>query len=504
MANKVLLEKAASLDAFRGHKPDSQRRLFRPTELAHVYLKLDLDNRYENARTADDARLFLRSVSRAATAASAVARRFGGEVLEVQGSLIHIGLSELDSPKDSTPLNFVSTLHVVLKSLFARQERVSSWRMTFDAGKTLVVKGNIAHGDDSLVSLGPAANRPAKYLYAQLERAEADRQLKRFHVGFRNPKTTSWEHVDLDGVQVMKSWTASSSATRQQDPVLQFIDQAADRALVEEPSIRYIDALGPDATVLAMATPLGTPGTPSSPTADRPRTYFGWVMRSDLDGFSARVEMCLDDDALLQELAKDFYLIMDESREFVAKHDEELAQLPWAGDNFTASAVFDTLDDYNDAIPDRLVELVLDFEKELNESALISGFGGWAHGIAGGSPHGNSGGNVYLAGIEINGHRFLVGAGEGFGRSTQAFGDINPNKDEVVIYHEDWKELAEPYKDLFKPASKTRGEVSSLFRVASAPDLAKAKTRLIAKGTSTTVTTRGSRQATVETRPWSE
>ena len=170
------------------------------------------------------------------------------------------------------------------------------------------------------------------------------------------------------------------------------------------------------------------------------------------------VEECFDNDQNLQVLAADFYAIMDAAARFTVLHKETLAQLPWAGDNYTAAAVFPEKLDYDSAMPRRPVELSLDFEKEMREAAADSGFGGWAHGVAGGDVHGNSAGNVYLAGIEIRDRRFLVGVGEGFGRSTQAFGDINPKAAEIVVYTPDWKRLDADYKKLFEPAVTRRGE----------------------------------------------
>lgn len=485
MSGRILVEHAADFGEFRTIKAAGGVP-FRPVELEHAYIKLDFEHQYENARTAEDAKLFLKSVARAALTTHGIVQHYGGELLEVQGSMIHAGLPVTHDSRGTSARDFVTTLHAALQVLYAGSSRVQGWRMTVDAGKTLVVAGRGAHGDDSWVSLGPAANRPAKHLYAQLERPEERRELKRFHAGFYDAHTNRWTHIDLDrspqGLGQLKS--------------------IAERARRETPTLRYIEAIGGERTVLGKMAPMGTPGTPASPTADRPHTYFGWVMRSDLDGFSARVAECLGDDHRLQELATDFYRIMDTAAAFVALHSEDLAQLPWAGDNFTASAVFRTHDEYQNAASKRLVELCLDFEKEMNEAAEDGGFGGWAHGIAGGAPHRNAGGNVYLAGVEIEGRRFLVGAGEGFGRSAHAFGDVNPDAEQLVVYRPDWNQLDAAYKDVFKPAVNTRGQQSTLFWTAKVPALQRSRARIGAAGTASVVTFAGSRAEKVEPRPY--
>ncbi|CAN5651916.1 hypothetical protein BH09PLA1_BH09PLA1_25410 [soil metagenome] len=447
---------------------------FTPQEIAHVYIKLDFKPESENAGNADDAKGFLRSVARAAIAAHQIAKQYDGVLLEVQGSTLHAGLRSQQQFAASAMDNanaFVGDLHAAYKILFSdKQKRVQGWRMTVDAGKTLIVAGRGVHGDDSLVSLGNAANRPAKHLYSQLELAERDRDLKVFHVGVRQPQNGRWihEHLDRATPRLLKEARAIAEDASRAEPRLHF-DGGWKR-------------------VTARALPLGPAGSPASPSPDRPATHFGWVMKTDLDGFTARVQECLDRNEKLQELAEQFYCIMDTAADFTEAQKEELAQLPWAGDNFTAAVVFPTRDAYDAAIPKRLVELALDFEKEMAQVALDCGTGGWAYGIAGGEVHGSAAGNVFLAGVEIDGRRFLVGVGEGFGRSTDAFGHIDPKAQQMVVYTPDWERMYKPYKDRFEPAvtARTKGQ-STLFHSAKADPLNRVRANEASATTFTTI-----------------
>jgi len=453
--------------------------------IEHVYIKLDFLPLYENARSAEDARGFLRSVSRAAKTSHDVAKLNGGMLLEVQGSTLHVGILPT-SLKSLKAMDFVGDLHGAFRVLFdGAQSRIDGWRITVDAGNTLLVAGRGVHGDESLVSLGKAANRPAKHLYQQLELAESDRNLKRFYVGLRNPQTDRWRYIDLNKLpQHLEEAKSIAKEAREAEPKLDFVEAASGWKPIN-----------------AQAIPIAPAGTPDSPSARSPHTYFGWVMRADLDGFTSRVEQCFDNAEKLKELASEFYCIMDAAAQFTEQHSESLAQLPWAGDNFTAAAVFDTKANYDEAIPKRLVELSLDFQKEMAEAADVSGFGGWAYGVAGGIVHGNSGGNVYLAGVEVGERRFLVGAGEGFGRSAQAFGDINPKAEEVVIYDPDCKQLQELYKNVFKPAVNVHGQQSSLYHVANADALVRVRARQGAVGTATIVSMPDRKSRMVAPRP---
>lgn len=481
MATRMILERAADLGQFtqlraQGYLPYSD------LTLAHIYIKLDFKPQFENATTAEDARGFLRSVARAAMAADGVAQLHGGWLLEVQGSTIHVGLPLSTTAQRSV----IGDLHGALRMVFNDPEsRVDGWRMTVDGGNTLVVPGRGVHGDESYVSLGRSANRPAKHLYAQLELPENRRSLKCFHVAIRDPKTGEWRHEHLDRFPMYLTETKS----------------VAEAARSAEPTLHFFEAVGRERFVMAQALPIGPAGTPSSPSPDKPHTYFGWVMRADLDGFSARVDECFDQGEKLKELGEQFIQIMEAAARFVELHKETLAQLPWAGDNFTAAAVFTSKTDYDSAAPERLAELSLDFEKEMKAEAVACDFGGWAHGVAGGIVHGNSHGNVYMAGVEVGGRRFLVGAGEGFGRSTQAFGDINPKPSEIVLYKPDWERLDHAYKDLFQPATTRRREKSSLYRIARADALRAARSRRGSAAVTTTISfPRESREVT--SRPY--
>lgn len=462
MTTRLLTERVADFANLGRARAAGRTLPFTPMNLAHVYVKLDFDARHENARTPDDARGFLRSVARASTGASLLAERYGGALLEVQGSMLHAALPS----RANVAQEFAADLHGIYRLVFSDSRgRVGGWRMAADAGRTLVVAGQGVHGDDSFVSLGPSANRPAKHIYAQLELAEDRRSLRRFYLGVRDPASDRWQHAALDSLpQRSDEAEAIAETARTTDPQMEFL-----------PALR-----AQEQRVRARAVPLPPAGAPASPSADRPHTYFGWVLRCDLDGFTARVEECFDDDTRLQALATRFYLIMEEAAQFVARHGEVMAQLPWAGDNFTAAALLASKDDYDQAIPRRLVELSLDFEKDMADTTKQGGFGGWAHAVAGGGVHGNSNGNVYLGSVIVGDRRFLVGVGEGFGRSAQAFTDISPKANVVVVYEPDWVRLDEPYKQAFEPAVTVHGTQSRLFRVAQADALLRVRARAVA------------------------
>ncbi|MCE9619068.1 MAG: hypothetical protein K8R92_04070 [Planctomycetes bacterium] len=480
MAKQMITERAFD---FRGFQKlaGSGINVFVPTQLAHIYVKLDFQSKFESAQTAEDAKGFFRSVARATLATDLVAKGYGGEVLEVQGSMLHIGVPLPAATFDAQSL--MGSLHAALGDLFSRVgSRVDGWRMAYDNGRTLVVASRGVHGDSSYVSLGKSANRPAKHIYAQLELPESERKLKRGCYAEWDSRTTAWKYGDLGLLPRM----------------LKEAHRASSEAYRIEPRVSFIEAISTKRGVRADAAPIG----PGAVNPNVPRTYFGWVMRADLDGFTARVEECFDDDARLTKLASDFLLLMEATASFTMAHKETLAQLPWAGDNFTVGAIYGSKDEYDRSAPRRLTELVLDFEKELATQAKAVGFGGWAYGVAGGEVHGNAGGNMYIATAEAGGRRFLLGAGEGFGRSAQAFGDVNPKAGMIVIYEPDWARLDEGYKKTFDKATTAHGTQSSLFRQARTAALQSERVRLATVGVPTIISIPGRSSVPVSTKPY--
>lgn len=479
----IITEKAYDFGGFQ-KRAGAGVNVFIPAQLAHIYVKLEFQPKFENAQTAEDAKGFFRSVTRATTAADLVAKGYGGEVLEVQGSMLHIGVPLSAAAFDARGL--MGSLHAALGGLFLRAgSRVDGWRMAYDSGRTLVVASRGVHGDSSYVSLGKSANRPAKHIYAQLDLPETDRKLKRGYYAEWDGRTAAWKHGDLGQLPRMLNEAQEASL------------KASLEASRLEPRVTFIDAVGTKRGVLADAAPIG----PGAVSPDAPHTYFGWVLRADLDGFTARVEECFDDDAKLTSLASEFLFLMETAASFTLAHKETLAQLPWAGDNFTAAAVYASKDEYDRAAPLRLMELALDFEKELAAPAKNAGFGGWAYGVAGGDVHGNAGGNVYIATAEAGGRRFLLGAGEGFGRSAQAFGDVNPKTGVIVLYEPDWARLDEAYKKAFERAPTTRGVHSSLFRQARTSALQSERARRATIGVPTVISIPGRSAVAVPTKP---
>lgn len=427
--------------------------------LIHQYVRLDIDHAVEFAETKDPAQRYLRAVAEAAAIVHVVASsdEFGGLLLEPQGSTIHAAIPAQQRYRE-TATAFALAVHELLQlRMSASHPCVTGWRITSDVGRTLVIAGRGVHGDQSLVSIGSAANRPAKYLYKELSAPEEERSLKRYFLALRDPESKRWMHLDLTTV-----------AGRRDD---RDVKEAALAGMKYDIHMIRSGSAEP-MVVTADAHPVAPAGSPGSPTANEPEQHYGWVMRADLDGFTALVEACFDQDDRLDEVARWFARIMDSAAAFVDHHRESMVQLPWAGDNFTAAVVFGTKKEYDGARSARLVEHTLDFDDEMRE---VRRDNTWAYGVCGGHVHGNAVGNVFIGSIGFGLIRFLIGAGAGFARSLQAFGDIKPAGCSVEILAEDYSVLVDEYKSCFSSVRKFNGELSALFKESNAQELSECR-----------------------------
>ena len=285
-------------------------------------------------------------------------------------------------------------------------------------------------------------------------------------LAWRYEKKEAWQHEPLGDVineEFKKSASARYAEIRAQSFDVESVLSKQARASQE---------------VRAQAAPLDSSAQSGGMGDGDTVIYYGWVMRADLDGFTARVHACFDNDGELLRLGEQFQGIMDEAARFAERHDEILVQLPWAGDNFTAAVVFAEKQNYEQAIEDNMIEFSLDFSKTLTDITVEAGLAGWAQTTAGGNVHGNSEGNVYVGAVTFEGRRFLIATGQGVGRSTQAFSDMDPSPGQLVVYQDDYDRLLNPYKEKLTGRIKIDGSQSTLFRKGNIEDLVTARSEI--------------------------
>lgn len=439
------ITKAASLADISTSSP------FWAGNLAHLYLELSLKMDLEGAESRENAKTAHQYIRKAADACHLAAKHFGGEVLEIHGRTLHIGIEYAGALEVEAKIKGAAGLiHALLKKAYGSGGPVG-WKIAADHGPTITVTTEGIHNDTSLVSLSPAANNPAKML--------GRKAVPHMHLGSNIHGNWSTEPLDLLEEEYGNRIVAESS--RYSSVSL------SERVMLKQAKAVSFSSLSAINEVSAMAAPVG------SPSAEDPYSCFGFVVSMDLDGFTSRVAAAATGSLEQQaQLAREFLEIMRKSVAFAAKHPSGFVQFPFAGDNAIFALVAENREDFIALKRLLPIEVATQWEEEMGDDARRAGFGGWGQAASGGGvPHGNSRGNLHVAGIVLEGRRFLVGVGPGMRYARQAFVHVEPSPVELAISKVDVSGLLPRLQNRFQECRTQQGETSSYYKKGKLADL---------------------------------
>lgn len=447
------LVKAASVRSISSQSP------FWFGNLIHVYVELRLNlEELEGAESVSKARQALDYIRKAADAAHLVCEVFDGQVLEIHGRTLHLGLPySSDGEVEDLMKGAAALLHVLLGKAYG-SGGPDGWRMAGAHAPTLTVEGKGIHGDSSLVSLSPAANYPAKALGKKLVPTESLGSLIE----------GEWSCHSLDDLVAeygMKKVASESFSGRR---------PLEEQVMEKRAKVVNFSSLAEMRQVNFQAVPVDDVG--SGPTTENPFSCFGFVLSMDLDGFTKRVDAVSQGTADEQmDLAVKFLEIMDDAAAFAQRHPEWFIQFPFAGDNAIFAVTAPNISEFQVLKKRVPVEIAVEWEAEMGDKSRAAKFGGWGQAAAaGGVPHGNSKGNLHVGGIVLGERRFLVGIGPGMRYARQAFAHVDPGPDEQAMSSKDTGDLLPRLAREFSGCDSSNGGTSGYYRKASLAGLATA------------------------------
>lgn len=406
----------------------------------------------------------LEILQRYAWAADAVCEPDWLRILEVQGQRIHLFAETGDAGPDMVErlIRSCRVLHGLATHEIANLAGDASFsiRMAADFGRAILLRSTgVDDVSESVVSLGNPANRPAKHLTREVGK----NGVPAGHLAWNTAASTEpdgnpeWELVNLEAELGIKA----AAATLQLDEAVKgrFGQMVSFAAKDFEPN-------------------------PKNPV-HAPVKREGFMLRADLDGFSARVKDALarGDHAVL-ELVRAFEQIM----KYPASFKDELPTgvtvvcFPWAGD---CANLFLQCDDYTleeNHLPNTAA---LKWHRpKLNGTnwRVLLDKAKWLVAIAGGDMD-QGHGNILTGNVIADGRTFHVGASWSWRRSLDAEQSEGTKANDTVIQNEDHaaldREQQRPYRDhpcnpsLFKVAPldaliKTDGQEKS-SAIISAP-----------------------------------
>jgi hypothetical protein len=407
---------------------------FADTRGFHVYADLDLKLLIAAAEDENSAYINLQILQAYATAADAVTRASNFRILEVQGQRLHLFRESNQPQTDSREVIDACKVFYGLATKHiknVKRDLPFTIRMAADYGRAILLRSVGEDVSESVISLGTAANRPAKKLSRDVGRSGVPAgHLAINETAFDNDPSGDavWKLIDLAEVIPAKK------------AAVEFLEEAAGARYAEVASgalQQFAQQFEPN---------------PKNPVHS-PRKRFGFMLRADLDGFSQRIDAALaSGDKAVAKLVKDFQTIMSYPVAFKDMLPDGVSVLmfPWAGD---CANLFLECDDYSierTYLPNRAAINWHDQGRGIGSSGTNwrSVLGGceWLVAITGGHNHESEHGFILSGNIIAADRTFHVGAGWSWLRSLEAEQSSETRPEDTVIHNEDHAALDAPLK----------------------------------------------------------
>ena len=409
----------------------------------HIYGDLSLNLPLSAAEDDKNASRYLDILQDYASIVDVCAQNVGAHLLEVQGERIHILLpvenlsAEAFKKLFAFCISFTKTVYEKIKPKAG--EHWGGFAMAADFGPSVLLHSDCGGG--SIVSLGNAANRPAKRLgktpAVKSGHCAIRREILEKH--FAIAEKTEWVEVN----------------------VLQpgnFITSFADPALTEK-------MLSLAKGVLENRRAFGSIlfanvsefSDPAASTVKSPIRVRGVFMRADLDGFTKQVEAAFakGPQAILELVAR-FRAIMNYPRQFVSSMKRPAVELPWAGD--CAPLILmpkdgEKISGARKYLP-ATAATTWHEQESLEDLAKIQwvknlGEARWSIGVACGDEQ-ESDGVLLVANLETSGRKFRVVAGWGARQARDAQESDNVKAEDTVLPKSDHANLDLVYQKPFR------------------------------------------------------
>lgn len=418
----------------------------------HLYGELHLTLELSAATEQDQANLFLEVLEDLARIVSDFARGNPNVLIfEVQGQRIHLFLNrnQLNESNVAELIDFSSYLtDAVYETIKPKVEEYwAGFCMAADFGRAIVLSTG-RDGDDSLISLGNPANRPAK-------RLARSPQVQSGHLALSSEIAENSDEIrNVDGRYSVGDWIEVNVKDRPH------LTQKTENAILFESVLanaKSADELRHhERRMVTFAANAAEVVPTTGATVDKPTFVQAFLIRADLDGFTLRVEEAFrrNSQDAIKLLVIEFLQIMKIPDAFESYIERPLIRLPWAGDCYNAILLPKDYEDYEamrEYVPAVASLRWFDSDGVINATrdkslAAIAAKNKWSIGIAGGE---ESNGRLLIANIETWHRRFLIVAGWGAQRSLDAQNAKGLRANESAIHDEDYGPLEDCYRDAY-------------------------------------------------------
>lgn len=416
----------------------------------HIYGEVRLALSLSASEDTTNASKFLKIIQAMVTATNACALEVGAEILEVQGERVHLLLPGGASKEDVLQaLSFCSNLTQILYEYVAplAGKDWQGFATAIDHGRAILIKtGN--HSNGSVISLGCAANRPAKQLNKGMTRAgyvSIPSILLNYVESIHNQK--DWQEVDMLNPPLFVDRKIQEQS---RGKLSEATANALRNSLLFNSKVIYAD---PDHLKGVLEN-----GITSALKVQ------GIYIRADLDGFSKEVENAFAiGEESINALTKRFVFLMGYADQFASKLDRQVIKLPWAGDCANMVLLKQDSESYDIMRASVAPLAARDWHEQRSGFTIeehswkdFMGKAEWVLGIAAGDTEEGSNGHLLLAPIVTLNRKFLIAIGWGARRSLDAQNVDGAHGRDTIIPAVDFRALDSVYQKLFEP-------ITSLF-----------------------------------------
>ncbi|MGJ8634491.1 MAG: hypothetical protein ACSHX7_11290 [Luteolibacter sp.] len=409
-------------DATNSRSPDNVRNegVSAILEGHHVYAMVQFRPRLTTSGNVEDRKKNITLLADLVQAAKIIARRYDGALLEAQGSVVHIFLPDGTNSHKANEASIELQAYINSNLRKKAGDDFQKSLVAHSYGPTILVGSEDFHGDNSIVSLAPAANAPAKVLWMKWEEI---------------PNGSILE-VNLDGRYRMMEDSREEMLT----------EKVAAASVIVANSMQTINF----SESRSSQRDFPSVDSPDSPTVDEPRKYFSISFRADIEGFTSSVASAFaKGEEAVRLLAAEFHQVMSHARNFCTT--AECVHLPWAGDCFNLLLSFSERESYSDARERRILTVVLDFTRHMEKKFPNLR---WAFSIAGGDLESAQSCNTLVSRISLGRSTLLLATGLPVQRSLQGLASESPDEDRGILWREDASHLDQ---DLLKILVKANG-----------------------------------------------
>jgi len=412
----------------------------------HIYGEIRLSLKMTAAEDTNDAQRYLSILQDYASIANACANVAQAELLEVQGERIHVLMPcpRADRSAVDRVISFaISLSDLVYKKIGAKAgKEFQGFALAADHGEALLLhSGNGSSG--SIISLGPAANAPAKRLgIAQDGTVKTPAQ----HLAMKSeilkaigyvPESCEWTNIKVMDASIVFAHLSDADLTTR-------MNFSADDELARNPV--------PQSVISATSSYFSGPSY--SPSQALKLSAF--CLRADLDGFTREVQNAFDT-GHTQKLLQRFIAITEFAKQFASMPDRKIISLPWAGDCANMIVLPKVVgESYSDAQMYVPAQIPAEWHSQVkgggnmpNPASKAMGVSRWAVACVGGELEGESSPVILLATLRTTTRDFVIAAGWSVGRSADALEAQDVRGCDTVIAYEDYQALDSTYKELF-------------------------------------------------------